>query len=114
RRFRFRAEAQHFVFAGELAGEDHLDCYDSVEADLARPVNHTHPASGDLFQEFVVAKALTSSRWRLISRLDGKIEQALRTTTTRRGRGQFSAANAADLFCLRHSQKPARVTAGKF
>ena len=41
---------------GELAGEDHLEGDDAVEADLPGLVDDAHAAAGDLLQQLVVAE----------------------------------------------------------
>jgi hypothetical protein len=51
RRFRLGVEPPNMLIAGEASREDHLQRHLPVQALLARPVNHTHSAAGDLLQE---------------------------------------------------------------
>ena len=44
---------------GELAGQDHLQGDDAVEADLPGPVDDAHAAAGDLLQQLVVAEVVS-------------------------------------------------------
>src|SRR6185503_17422995 len=64
-RLGFSAKPQDLLFAGELAGEDHLQRYRPVQADLAGPVHNAHAASGNFLQQFVIAKTNTQHvrRW---------------------------------------------------
>ena len=49
-------EALHVGVGGQLAGQDHLEGDDAIEADLPGLVDDAHAAAGDLLQQLVVAE----------------------------------------------------------
>jgi hypothetical protein len=64
---RLGPEALHLHRRRELSRQDHLHRDDSIETDLARPVDDAHPAARDLLLQFVIAE----SPWvGLLRRLD--------------------------------------------
>ena len=56
RRLRLGAEALHVGRRRQLAGQDHLEGDDAVQAHLPRLVDDAHAAAGDLLQQLVVAE----------------------------------------------------------
>jgi hypothetical protein len=56
RRLGLSVEALDFRFAGELAGQDHLEGDDSIEADLPGAIDDAHAAAGDLLEQLIVAE----------------------------------------------------------
>ena len=56
RRLRFVLEALHVQRRRQLAGQDHLQRHDAVEADLPRLEHDAHAAARDLLQDLVVAE----------------------------------------------------------
>ena len=56
RRLGLGAKTLHVGSGGELAGQDHLESYDAIEADLPRFVDDAHAAAGKLLDQLVVAK----------------------------------------------------------
>ena len=51
-----RAKSLDILFTRVLSRQDHFQCDDAVEADLPGLVNHAHSATGDFFEQFVVAE----------------------------------------------------------
>jgi hypothetical protein len=54
----FHLEPGAGLRAGEPTAQHHLQRHHAVEAFLPRLVDHSHPAAPDLFQDFVIGKAL--------------------------------------------------------
>ena len=54
--FRFALESLDFLFPGQLAGQDHLQCDDTVETRLSCFENDTHATPSDLLMQFVVTE----------------------------------------------------------
>ena len=57
-----QAEAGHVQGCGQFSFEDHLEGDDAIERGLPRLVDHAHAATGDLFQQLVVAKVADTHR----------------------------------------------------
>ncbi len=56
RRLRLALEALHVQRRRQLAGQDHLQRHDAVEAHLPGLEDHAHAAAGDLLEDLVVAE----------------------------------------------------------
>ena len=56
---RFIAESLQIVRGSQLAGPQHFECYDAIEALLASLVNYTHPTAANLLQYLVIADRTT-------------------------------------------------------
>jgi hypothetical protein len=78
------AETLDILLAGQLACQDHLDGDNPIQAKLPRFVHDTHPAPGNFFKQFVIAK-VTQPRSRRPSN----------SWDTRSFREQNQSANAA-------------------
>ena len=57
RRFGFQPESLDERLAGEGAGQDHFQRDDAIQTPVPRLIDDAYAASGDLFQQFVVAEA---------------------------------------------------------
>jgi hypothetical protein len=55
--FRFTAKSKHFLFARELACQNHLQRDDAVQTELPRAIDDAHSTAADFIQQFKVAKA---------------------------------------------------------
>src|SRR5712675_1448814 len=62
------------LLARELPGQNHLHRDNALELKMPRAIDHTHPATGNLFEQFVVAEVpnLLISDFRREYRLAGK------------------------------------------
>jgi hypothetical protein len=60
---RFLAKALHFRRRGELPAEDHLQCDKAIEAFLPGSVDDAHAASGNLFEDLVIAERKQGRWW---------------------------------------------------
>jgi hypothetical protein len=63
-RLRLGVKALHVGGGGQLAGQDHLERHEPVQAPLAGLVNDAHATAGDLFQQLVVAEVADSTQRR--------------------------------------------------
>lgn len=54
--FRLQTKSPNVIFRGQLARQNHLKGHDAIEVHLASFVDDSHPATGDLFDQFVVPK----------------------------------------------------------
>ena len=52
----FGAKAALEFVGGKLARQNHLHGDHAIETHLPRPINYTHPAAGDFFQQLIVAE----------------------------------------------------------
>ena len=59
-RLGFALKAKDVFLASQLAGQNHLERYDSIQFDLAGLVDDTHSASRNLLEQLIVAKILTA------------------------------------------------------
>lgn len=55
--FRFGTEPLSLFIAGKLAGQRHRQGDDTVQTELACPIDHAHPAAGDFPEDFISADA---------------------------------------------------------
>jgi hypothetical protein len=46
---------------GQVPGQNHLERDGPIQAHLSSAINHAHPAAGDLFEQFVIAKVANMS-----------------------------------------------------
>ena len=65
RRFGFGVKSLHVFFTSKLTGKDHFERDDPIEIRLPGFVDDAHPATRDLFQQFVIAEItdLLADRW---------------------------------------------------
>jgi hypothetical protein len=54
--FSFGLKPFHKGSAGERAGQHHLERDNAVQPSLSGPIDHAHPAAGNLLEQFVVAE----------------------------------------------------------
>ena len=58
-RFGFDAKPLNVGFRGKVSAENHLHGDQPIQTHLPRSEDNAHPAAGDLFQQFVVAEAVS-------------------------------------------------------
>ena len=54
-RLRLSAKAFDLRFAGELAGENHLESDQTIQADLPGLIHYPHAAMGDFPEQLIIA-----------------------------------------------------------
>ena len=57
----FHAKTPHELLAGKLPEQKHLHRDNPIQAHLASPIDNSHAAAGDFFQQLVIAK-ITEAR----------------------------------------------------
>ena len=109
--------------AGELAGQDHLECHLTVEVGLASAIDHAHSTARDFSQEFVIAKG-TGKQFRPGSvrlthprTLQGHLHQTLRAVAGKDIRRELRAAPCAvsrHIVVITNSQSAHRIVSAAF
>ncbi len=64
--FRLHSETLYIVIAREIAGQDHFESNDTIEASLPSFINNPHPTSSNLEKNLVVSEDFgISRRWQV-------------------------------------------------